>query len=52
MRECIALVSYGVPFDIAFSVPNEIRTGWLIIFGELKGGVFDWGSGQWVERKQ
>jgi hypothetical protein len=30
---------------------NDMRVGFLIILGELDGGEFDWGSGNWRERK-
>lgn len=51
MRECIALVKYGVPFDVAFSVSNDMRVAWLIIFGEIDGGEFDWGAITWKKRE-
>ena len=52
MRECLALLTRGVPFDIAFSLSNDERVAWLIIMGELEGGVFNWTTGQWEQRKQ
>jgi hypothetical protein len=50
VRECLALVKFGVPFDVAFSVSNNIRVAWLIMFGELEGGHFNWSSLRWDEK--
>jgi hypothetical protein len=51
MRECVQLVKHGFPFDVAFSVPNDLRVAWLIIAGECDGGEFDWASGNFRRRK-
>lgn len=48
LRECLLLVKNGVPFDVAFSLPPVDREAWIIIFGELAGGKFDWGRMDWV----
>lgn len=45
------LVKYGVPFDVAFSLDDETRTAWCIIFGQMEGNKFDWEAGKWIERK-
>ena len=37
----------GVPFDVAFSLDADYRTGFSIILGELEGGSFDWSRGEW-----
>jgi hypothetical protein len=47
LRERLALIRYGVPFDVAFSLPNDERCAWLVAFGELDGATFDWVSGRW-----
>ena len=47
MRECFRLLKYGVPFDVAFSIPNNLRVAWLIIGGEAEGKVFDWSNLDW-----
>lgn len=46
MRECLALVKHGVPFDIAFSLSNAERVAWLIICGEIDGYRFNWSTGK------
>lgn len=37
----------GVPFDVAFSLDAEFRTGFSIIAGELEGGKFDYDRWEW-----
>jgi hypothetical protein len=41
---------YGVPFDVAFSLPNDMRVAMLIVFGENEGGKFDWAALRWQPR--
>jgi hypothetical protein len=43
----LALVKQGVPFDVAFSLPNDERVAWLIICGEIEGGKFNWSTAEW-----
>jgi hypothetical protein len=50
LRECLALVKFGVPFDVAFSLTNNVRVAWLVIMGELDGGEFNWSSLRWNEK--
>ncbi len=35
---------------MAFNLSNDMRVAFLVIFGEMAGGEFDWGSGKWAER--
>lgn len=49
MREALALVKSGVPFDVAFALDDDTRCGWLIALGEIEGGKFDWSSMRWKE---
>jgi hypothetical protein len=51
LRECVALVRRGFPPDWAFSLSNDMRVAFLVILGDLDGGVFDWSSGTWKERR-
>lgn len=50
MREALALTRSGVPFDVAFSLDDDTRAGWLIALGEVEGGVFDWGAMRWKDK--
>lgn len=43
----MGLVMKGVPFDVAFSLAAEFRTGFSIIAGELEGGTFDFSRWEW-----
>jgi hypothetical protein len=45
------LVGRGVPFDVAFSLSNDERVAWIIIYGEIDGGIFNWQTGQWEKPK-
>jgi hypothetical protein len=44
------LVKHGIPFDVAFSLPNDERVAWLIICREADGQNFDWNSLSWKRR--
>jgi hypothetical protein len=44
-------VKHGVPFDIAFSLGPIDRLAWIIIFGELEGGRFDFEAMRWRDPK-
>ena len=44
------LVSKGVPFDVAFSLPDDLSAAFNIIFGELEGGKWDFDLGDWVKK--
>jgi DNA-directed RNA polymerase subunit K/omega len=43
-------VKNGVPFDVAFSLPDEERKAWSIALGEIDGGKFNFDMGRWEER--
>ncbi|GJD85556.1 hypothetical protein [Methylobacterium haplocladii] len=43
----MALVSAGVPFDVAFSLDSTMRQALVITHGKNRGGEFDWGSWSW-----
>lgn len=51
MRQALWLVKNGVPYDVAFSLPAEERVAYMIIFGELEGGKFDWARMDWEKPK-
>jgi hypothetical protein len=40
-------VKHGVPFDIAFSLPEWERKAWVIALGELDGLRYDRTTGAW-----
>jgi hypothetical protein len=44
-------VHHGVPFDVAFSLPDIDRQAWSIIFGQFDGGEFDFNSLAWKQPK-
>jgi hypothetical protein len=40
-------VKHGVPFDIAFSLPDDERTAWVVVLGELDGSRYDFATRTW-----
>jgi hypothetical protein len=44
LKECLFLVSHGVPFDVAFGLDDTERAAWSIIFSEFNGAKFNWRS--------
>jgi hypothetical protein len=36
-----------VPFDVAFSLPDDERLAFLIVLGSLDGNQFDWETMSW-----
>lgn len=46
--DSLYLVHNGVPFDVAFSLPEHERLEWVAVIGHLHGRVFDWSAGQWL----
>ena len=42
MIDCLYLVKHGVPFDVAFSLPDDERLAFVVAIGTLNGGFFDW----------
>jgi hypothetical protein len=47
----MALVAAGMPWDIAEKLKPWQLLGFQIIAGELKGGVWDWQSMRWRDRR-
>jgi hypothetical protein len=39
-----------VPFDVAFSLPEDERLAFVVVLGTLEGRVFDWSSLGWKDR--
>jgi len=37
-----------VPFDVAFSLPDDERQAWVVAFGTLEGGTYDWTTRSWT----
>jgi hypothetical protein len=48
LTDTLYLVRNGVPFDVAFSLPERERLAWVVIFGTLAGQTFDWSIEKWV----
>jgi len=48
LTDCLYLVRNGVPFDVAFSLPSDERTAFIIALGSLEGHTFDWEAQSWV----
>ncbi len=49
--EALFLVHNGVPFDLAFELPDETRAAFAIKFSEFGGAEFDWSSMTFKEPK-
>jgi hypothetical protein len=45
------LIKNGVPFDVAFSMPDDMRIAWCVSLGTLDGGEWSWPEMKWLERK-
>jgi len=43
-------VKNGVPFDVAFSWPDDWALAAHVIFGQFDGGEWDWRERKWVKR--
>ena len=37
-----------MPFDVAFSLPEDERMAYVIVLGILEGHVFDWTDFKWI----
>jgi hypothetical protein len=46
------LVKNGVPWDVAHSLEAEPRLAYVIYFGQLEGGVWDWDAMDWEPQKR
>jgi hypothetical protein len=57
LRECLALIKQGVPWKVVFGeelsgpLSNDERLAYLIMFGEMDGGTFNWSTGKWEKPK-
>ena len=51
VSDALYLVSKGVPFDVAFSLDDVMRTAWCIILGTHDGGEFLWESMSWRRKE-
>jgi hypothetical protein len=43
------LVRNGVPFDVAFSLPEDERLAFLVALGTLQCRDFDWAALRWKD---
>jgi hypothetical protein len=50
LSDRLYLVNKGIPFDVAFSLDDEMRMAWVVIFGTHDGGEFDWTTMSWKKR--
>lgn len=44
-------MKYGVPWDVAHSLDDEPRLAYVIYYGQLEGGEWDWDAMTWRERR-
>ncbi len=51
MRLRLSLVRCGVPWDVAWCLPDADALAYCVVFGELDGGAFDWSAMAWKKRK-
>ncbi len=51
LKDCLWLVSNGVPYDIAFSLPEDERLAYVVILAEFQGLTFNWSKGQFEKPK-
>jgi hypothetical protein len=40
-----------MPWDIATTLPERVREGWMIAIGRYEGNEFDFESWQWKKRE-
>ncbi len=40
-----------MPFDVAFSLPEDERLAYVVALGTIAGHVFDWHSMRWVDQQ-
>jgi hypothetical protein len=45
--DCLYLVRNGVPFDVAFALPQDERLAWVVAIGRLDGLEYDWDTQHW-----
>jgi hypothetical protein len=46
--DCLFLVRHGVPFDVAFSLPQADRAAWVVVMGRFEGLDYNWTDGSWM----
>ncbi|MBY4639772.1 hypothetical protein K6L44_07150 [Gluconacetobacter entanii] len=51
MVEVAALVSGGVPWDVAMNMKRSHRIAFIVLLGEARGGEFDWFTMSWKDNK-
>ncbi len=47
LNNILYLIKNGIPFDVAFSLPEAELTAYAIIFGRLDGGKWNWDRMAW-----
>ena len=47
----MTLCSHGIPWEIATTLPDDIRMAWVIQAGTYEGGDFDFIGWKWNEKK-
>lgn len=47
----VAACKGALPFDVAFSVPDDFLVAWNVVAGEIEGGEFSWRTMTWRDRK-
>jgi hypothetical protein len=47
LTDCLYLVKNGVPFDVAFALPDDERLAYVVAIGTLDGFEYDWDGLQW-----
>jgi hypothetical protein len=45
------LVSKGVPYDLALRMSPARRLAYVVTLGTLDGGVWDWATQTWQEKR-
>jgi hypothetical protein len=45
--DCLYLVNRGVPYDVAFALGPAERMAYVVVFGTLEGGSYDWKQLRW-----
>ena len=51
LRDALALVKNGIPYDKAMKLSPARRLAFCIIFGELDGGKWNWDRMGWDDPK-
>jgi hypothetical protein len=48
----LRLVKHGVPWDVAWKMSPTRRLAYVVAFGEIDGGRFDWSTKTWSDPNQ